>query len=95
MRSVNVRLEDGLVERLHVHARRWDTSLSTILALASERYLHDIETRAYQSPIRVRFRQRRGPLSKIERDASADALAELRRRGGRPLRPDPTKGDPR
>lgn len=38
MRSVNVRLEDDLVDRLHVHARRWGVSLSTIVTLAGELY---------------------------------------------------------
>jgi hypothetical protein len=83
--SVNVRLERALAQRLRVHARRWDVSLSLLIALAAELYLSDIETRANHAPVRVRFRSRRGPLSTLERRASADVMASLRRRGGRPL----------
>jgi hypothetical protein len=85
VRSVNVRLEEDLVDRLRAHARRWEISLSALLSLASELYLQDLEARANQSPIRIRFRARRGPLSKVERGASAEALAAIRARGGRPL----------
>jgi hypothetical protein len=81
-----VRLDRDLARRLRVHARAWEVPLSLIVALAADFYLQDIAQRVNQSPVRIRFRHRRGPLARLERLASDEVVLGLRRRGGRRLR---------
>lgn len=82
---VDVTLPQALTDELRNYARTWKIPLSTVVELAGAAYLKERASRTDQAPIRHRFRQRPGPLTRAERQVSDTATATLRMRGGRPL----------
>ena len=82
---VDVTLPRTLAAALREYGRTWKIPLSTVVELASAAYLKDRRGRADQAPFRRRFRQRRGPLAKVERQLGDAKVAVLRTHGGRRL----------
>lgn len=82
---VDVTLPPALAAALRNYGRAWNIPLSTVVELAGVAYLKDRAGRTDQAPIRHRFRERRGPLAKVERSLANAEIAALRARGGRRL----------
>lgn len=81
---VDLTLPPDLVLALRAYARAWQVPLSLVVEVAIGVYLQEQARRKNQAPIRLRFRQRRGPLSKAELRASDAVMSAMRARGGRP-----------
>ncbi|HAL25848.1 MAG TPA: hypothetical protein DCP25_03815 [Chloroflexi bacterium] len=82
---IDVTMPPPVAAGLRAYARTWHISLSVVVELACAAYLEERAGRVDQAPIRLRFRQRRGPLAKVERHISDATIADLRARGGRRL----------
>lgn len=82
---VDAMLPPVLAEALREYGRTWQVPLSVVVELACASYLRERASRADGSPIQVRLRRRRGPLSVVERRLSEEAVVELQARGGRRL----------
>jgi hypothetical protein len=80
-----VTLPSAVAVALREYARARQIPLSTIIELACAAYLEERAARADQAPLRLRLRERRGPLASVERQLSETALSVLRARGGRRL----------